>query len=168
MTWRFFNKLIFAVETSNEQELDDILKEEVGKCLELHATPTCNCYYIMNEMDNWFKSGDNVWLSAEKGRIFLKKTKEKMKPLRVTALSINCQNRLLNNQDSPTFNSEAISALFAQLKSFLLQLTRLVIVEYSNYARRDTFTDINGRQNYRRNQKRSNFHITGRTYFLAQ
>ena len=122
----------------------------------------------MNEMDNWFKSGDNVWLSAEKGRIFLEKTKEKMKPLRVTALSINCQNRLLNNQDSPTFNSEAISALFAQLKSFLLQLTRLVIVEYSNYARRDTFTDINGRQNYRRNQKRSNFHITGRTYFLAQ
>ena len=31
MTWRFFNKLIFAVETSNEQELDDILKRRGWK-----------------------------------------------------------------------------------------------------------------------------------------
>jgi hypothetical protein len=50
----FLDKLVFAVNTPNEDELDDVLKSEVSNYYKLLSTDLQSAY-VMNEMVNWFK-----------------------------------------------------------------------------------------------------------------
>ena len=69
----FFDKLIFAVNTPNEDELEDILKHEMGVYLKLQDTDW-QFSYIYTEMNKWFRNQENTWLSSDVGRgIFLDK-----------------------------------------------------------------------------------------------
>ncbi|EFX78217.1 hypothetical protein DAPPUDRAFT_320752 [Daphnia pulex] len=90
----FLDKLIFAVNTPNEGELDDVLKSEVGNYFTLLTTDLQSAF-VMNEMVNWFKREDNVWLSSEEAKeLFLNKTHKIMESIRVNAISIDYQNQL--------------------------------------------------------------------------
>nr|CAH0106782.1 unnamed protein product [Daphnia galeata] len=112
----FLDKLIFAVNTPNEGELDNVLKNEVGKYFTLLNTDLQSAY-IMNEMINWFKSKKNLWLSSEEAKkLFLNKTKKLMESLRVTAISIDYQKQL---KEALEFNDEAIGKMKEKLEKLL-------------------------------------------------
>ena len=62
----FLAKLVFAVDTPNEVQLDDILKAEIGDRYNL-LKPDFQSSYILEKILNWFKEKDARWLSSKEG-----------------------------------------------------------------------------------------------------
>ena len=90
----FLDKLVFAVNTPNEDELDDVLKSEVSNYYKLLSTDLQSAY-VMNEMVNWFKRENNVWLSSgEAKELFLNKIQKIMDLIRVNEISMDYQHQL--------------------------------------------------------------------------
>ena len=117
----FLDKLIFAVNTPNEGELDDVLKREVGNYFTLLTTDLQSAY-VMNEMINWFKREDNVWLSSEEAKkLFLNKTQILMESIRVNEISIDYQKQLKKDLMELEFNTEAIQVMTEKLRPLLLE-----------------------------------------------
>jgi hypothetical protein len=112
----FLDKLVFAVNTPNEGELDDVLKSEVGKYFALLTTDLQSAY-VMNEMVNWFKREDNVWLSSEEAKkLCFDKTHNIMESIRVNAISIDYQNQLKKDLMDLEFNSDSIQIMTEKLE----------------------------------------------------
>lgn len=87
----FLDKLIFAVNTPNEHELDKILVNAIGKRVKCSnaALPSA---YIVNQMLNWFKRRDeeHYWLTAKEAKDILnKKADELMALSKISAISID-------------------------------------------------------------------------------
>ena len=117
----FLDKLIFAVNTPNEEELDDVLKNEVSNYFTL-VTTDLQSDYVMNEMVNWFKREDNVWLSSEEAKtLFLDKTQTLMESIRVNEISIDYQKQLKKDLMELEFNTEAIQVMTEKLRPLLLE-----------------------------------------------
>jgi hypothetical protein len=115
----FLDKLVFAVNTPNEGELDDVLKSEVGKYFALLTTDLQSAY-VMNEMVNWFKREDNVWLSSEEAKkLCFDKTHNIMESIRVNAISIDYQNQLKKDLMDLEFNSDSIQIMTEKLEPLL-------------------------------------------------
>ena len=117
---RFFNeKLIFAANTPNEEELITILNDEVGKNskIQLHDTDF-QLPYILCQMVDWFKRTENVWLTGEEGeKIILDKTEQKLDSIRTTALTMHYKDEL---KAFLSFNNEEIKKRSDELKTFLM------------------------------------------------
>ena len=111
----FFNKFTFAINTPNEEELDGILKEEVGQYFNLLDTDLQSTY-ILSQMINWFKREENVWLSAENGKEMLYKVKEKINLLRLTAVSMDYRKQL---NTFLKFNDKTIDKMTEKLECLL-------------------------------------------------
>ena len=112
----FFNKkLLFAVNTPNEEELDKILNKEVGKKYNL-IDADLQYTYILSKMINWFKSERNDWLDAKNGEEILMKASQKMDSFRATALSINYREELCAILSFAEVSTECI---VDKLKKFL-------------------------------------------------
>ena len=124
----FFNKkLIFAVNTPNEEELDTSLKDEVGDYLNMHDTDLQSTY-ILKEMINWFKSGKNVWLSAKEGKNILEKAKEKIDLFRATSVSIYYQEQLKVLE----FNDTVVDGMVFKLEKLLASQDKIVRISTSS------------------------------------
>ena len=121
----FFNKFIFAANAPSEDELTGILKKEVGEHLNLLDTDHFQSDYISNEMVDWFKRKDNIWLSADEGeKIFVRKVQEKMDCLRATAVSIDYRNQLRRLLE---FNNKAIDQMAAKLSGMLTSPAQKIV-----------------------------------------
>jgi hypothetical protein len=70
----FLDKLVFAVHTPNEVELDDILKNEVGNYYNLHENDF-QSDFILRKMLDWFKEKDSKFMSSEEGKNIFKEGK---------------------------------------------------------------------------------------------
>ncbi|XP_046644473.1 uncharacterized protein LOC124329458 [Daphnia pulicaria] len=124
----FLDKLVFAVNTPNEGELDDVLKIEVGRYFTLLSTDLQSAF-VMNEMVNWFKRKDNVWLSSQEARtLFLDKTKNIMESIRVNDLSIDYQNQLKKDLMGLEFNNDSILVMTEKLGRLFKDTSNSVIV----------------------------------------
>ncbi|EFX87117.1 hypothetical protein DAPPUDRAFT_97395 [Daphnia pulex] len=123
----FLDKLIFAVNTPNEDELDDVLKSEVGNYFTLQSTDLQSAY-VMNEMVNWFKRKDNIWLSSKEARtLFLDKTKNIMESIRLNDLSIDYKNQLKKDLMGLEFNNNSIKFMTDKLKPLFKDTSNSVI-----------------------------------------
>nr|CAH0105441.1 unnamed protein product [Daphnia galeata] len=109
----FLDKLVFAVHTPNEVELETSLKEEVGKYYELHENDFQSDFILRNMLD-WFKKKESTFMTSEEGTKIFKKGKKKMKSLRVTGISIDYQKQL---KKVLKFNEEAIGEMKSHLIS---------------------------------------------------
>ena len=110
----FLDKLVFAVHTPNEVELDTSLKEEVGKYYELHENDFQSDFILRNMLD-WFKKKESTFMTSEEGTNIFKEGEKKMKSLRMTAISIEYQKEL---KEMLEFNNKAIE----EMKKKLMQL----------------------------------------------
>ncbi|XP_046457768.1 uncharacterized protein LOC124204693 [Daphnia pulex] len=123
----FLDKLIFAVNTPNEDELDDVLKSEVGKYFTLESTDLQSAF-VMNEMVNWFKREHNIWLSSEDAKeLFLNKTHKIMESIRVNAISIDYQDQLRKDVMGLEFNKNSIEFMTEKLKRLFKDTSSSVI-----------------------------------------
>jgi hypothetical protein len=128
----FLDKLVFAVNTPNEGELDDVLKSEVGSYFTLLSTDLQSAF-VMNEMVNWFKRKDNIWLqtSEEAKKLFLDKTKNIMESIRVNAISIDYQNQLKKDLMDLEFNRDSIQIMTEKLEPLFKHTSSSLINIYS-------------------------------------
>ena len=113
----FFTKFIFSVCAPNEEELDRILREEMGKNSKLNEpNDDLQSFYIVNEMVNWFKKKENVWLSDEEGeKILIEKTKQQMDSIHESIISQYYQRDL----GRISFNRSAVNEMAVKLESFV-------------------------------------------------
>ena len=112
----FQNKLVFAVNTPNEEELNKVLKDEERRKYNLLDTDLQSSY-ILSQMNNWFKNENNVWLSAKEGEaILLANTEQKINSLRATGFSLDYQKAL---ERILSFNLFVIKKMADKLKSFI-------------------------------------------------
>jgi hypothetical protein len=124
----FLDKLIFAVNTPNEGELDDVIKSEVGNYFTL-LTSDLQSAYVMNEMVNWFKRKDNIWLSSQEARtLFLDKTKNIMESIRLNDLSNDYQDQLKKDLMGLEFNRDSIQIMTEKLELLFKDTSNSVIV----------------------------------------
>ena len=114
----FNNKLIFAFNMPNEEELNLLLNTEVGKNEQFNLVDTdLQSCYMVSQMNNWFKRENNLWLSAEEGeKLLIEKTVAKMNSLRATSLSLSYQEELNGILE---FNQVAVQEMVAKLKPFI-------------------------------------------------
>jgi hypothetical protein len=124
----FLDKLIFAVNTPNEGELDDVLKSEVGNYFTL-LTSDLQSAFVMNEMVNWFKRKDNIWLSSQEAKkLFLDKTKNIMELIRLNDLSNDYQHQLKKELMGLEFNRDSIQIMTEKLEPLFKDISNSVIV----------------------------------------
>jgi hypothetical protein len=123
----FLDKLIFAVNTPNEDELDDVLKREMNIYFTV-LTSDLQSAYVMNEMVNWFKRKDNVWLSSEEAKkLFLDKTHKIMESIRLNAISIDYQNQLKKDLMDLEFNNDSFQIMTEKLEPLFKDTSNSVI-----------------------------------------
>ncbi len=124
----FLDKLVFAVNTPNEGELNEVLKSEMSIYFTLLSTDLQSAF-VMNEMVNWFKRKDNVWLSSEEAKeLFLDKTKNIMESIRVNAISIDYQNQLRRDLMGLEFHSDSIQIMTEKLGRLFKDTPNSIII----------------------------------------
>lgn len=109
----FFSKLIFAVNTPNEVDLDDVLKSEVAKYFKLRDSDLLSQNFL-KEMLDWFK-GTEAWMPSQHGKDILNGGKRKLESLRFTSISFDYQEELANILQ---FNQDAIIKMVKKLYCF--------------------------------------------------
>ncbi|EFX87242.1 hypothetical protein DAPPUDRAFT_307146 [Daphnia pulex] len=117
----FLDKLVLAVHTPNEVELDDILKREVSDRYNLNESDF-QSDFILRKMLDWFKDEKSNFMTSEEGKYILDKGKKKLKSLRVTALSIDYQKQL---KAALKFNDKAIEEMKKKLTQVLTAEKRI-------------------------------------------
>ena len=111
----FFSKLIFAVNMPNEDQLEVILKEELGIYLNLKDTDW-QFSYVYTEMEKWFKKQKTTWQSRKEGMKFLDKMRRKIDSTSANGFSINYQKEL---KIFLKFNDGAVKEMALKLKPLL-------------------------------------------------
>ncbi len=111
----FFQKLVFIVNTPNEVDLGKIISEDISEYYKLHESDFQSDFILRNMLD-WFKEKESTFLSSQKGKEILHKGKEKMKSLRMTAVSIDYQKEIKENLD---FNPKAVHEMAKKLRLLL-------------------------------------------------
>ncbi len=91
------------------------MKSEVGNHYGLHEIDF-QSDFILRKMLNWFKKKESTFMSSEEGTNIFKEGEEKMKSLRVTAVSIDYQDQLKKVLE---FNEEAIGEMEGKLERLL-------------------------------------------------
>ena len=116
----FLEKLVFAVNTPNEMELDAIVKIELGKYYNLLA---CDRQFEMffNTMLDWFTKED--WMTSEEGIRILEDFKNKVDKIRASIL-LDYQNQI--NQIAEC-NDAATQEMSQKLQPFLTSSNDLKI-----------------------------------------
>ncbi|EFX62704.1 hypothetical protein DAPPUDRAFT_229967, partial [Daphnia pulex] len=112
----FLDKLVFAVHTPNEVQLDEILKTEVSDRYNLNESDFQSDFILRNMLD-WFKKKESTFMSSAEGIDILENAKKKMKSLRLTAVSIDYQRKL---KEVCGFNEESIQEMAEKLKQLLI------------------------------------------------
>ena len=91
----FLKKLVFAVESPNESELDLIRKKDVRNYFQLETDGEFQSSYILNEVIDWLKIPNSPWKTFVDGKKLLDKViKGKMESVRVVNISNECKNQL--------------------------------------------------------------------------
>ncbi|XP_046459662.1 uncharacterized protein LOC124206074 [Daphnia pulex] len=117
----FLDKLVFAVNTPSEVELDDILKKELDDRYSLHESDFQSDFILRNMLD-WFKEKDSKFMSSEEGKNIFKEGQKKLKSLRVTAISIDYQNQL---KEVLEFNDKAVEEMKDKISKMLISPDRI-------------------------------------------
>ena len=73
----FFKKLVFAVNTPNENELDDILDSELRKFYRLDYVEFHSAF-IFRKMLNWFKKKESQFMSSDEAILWLEEAECKL------------------------------------------------------------------------------------------
>ncbi|XP_058807206.1 uncharacterized protein LOC131673320 [Phymastichus coffea] len=101
----FFQKLVFAVNQPNEEELGNIIKKEISKEFGLITIgDECNKFFF--QMLNWMK-GNNSFRSCKKGKDFFDRFKK----------GISIQHNVQNPVESFTSRSEQINKMHQLLQT---------------------------------------------------
>ncbi|EFX75950.1 hypothetical protein DAPPUDRAFT_322705 [Daphnia pulex] len=90
---KIISKLVFAVHTPNEVQLDDILKRKVSDRYSLQESDFQSDYILRNMLD-WFKKKESEFMTSAEGIDILENPKKKMKSLRLMSVSMDYQRKL--------------------------------------------------------------------------
>ena len=128
----FLSKLIFAVNTPNEVELDEVLKSEVVKYFKLHNSDLLSENFL-KEMLDWFKKLETGWITSQKGKDLLNKGLKKLESLCFISRSLDYHKELAMILQ---FNQDAIFNMAKKL--FSLENGQLFLLDPSSPVMRIT------------------------------
>lgn len=118
----FFDKLIFAVNQPNVDELGDIISDELGESSKFNLlNPDLVSDSFQRKMLDWFKEkrtekgNEGVWLNAETGERFMTLIEQKVSGVIAVGIGIAYPEKLETYKIKFTTNS----VLFENLKAFL-------------------------------------------------